>query len=234
MRHMPGDSRDSLTSIAALEDPVRRTLYQHVARNADGVNRDQAAGFAGISRSLAAYHLDRLAEVGLLDVEYRRPPGRSGPGAGRPAKVYRRSSHPVQVSMPPRNYELLAGLLATTADPSGTSAPPHALTEAARQLGTGVGGDARERCGQRPSRRRLLGALENELDARGFEPEHDGKVVRLRNCPFEALARSHQNLVCGMNLALVEGMLAGLGAGGVSAVLDPEPGHCCVVVALGG
>lgn len=110
---MPTDSVDDVSTIAALDDPVRRALYRHIATQPDAVNRDQAARAANISRALAAYHLDRLAESGLLEVDYRRPPGRSGPGAGRPTKLYRRSTRSVQVSFPPRNYELVAKLLLT-------------------------------------------------------------------------------------------------------------------------
>jgi len=230
MAVMPAHSIDDISSVAALDDPVRQALYRHIATRPEGVNRDEAARAVKISRTLAAYHLDRLAEIGLLDVEYRRPPGRSGPGAGRPAKIYRRSTRPVQVSLPPRNFELAATLLVKAVDPSGMSSPSGAVTKVARDFGTRLGVDARARSGRRPSKRRLLQALDVELEANGFEPEHEGNTIMLRNCPFDALAQTHRNFVCGMNLALMEGVVDSLGVDSLTATLDPKPGRCCVVL----
>ena len=228
---MRARSIDDIGAVAALDDPVRQALYRHIGTRPEGVNREEAARAVTISRTLAAYHLDRLAEIGLLEVEYRRPPGRSGPGAGRPAKIYRRSTIPVHVSLPPRNYELAATLLVEAIDPSGSSSsPPGALAAVARNVGIRVGADARARSGPRPSKRRLLRALDVELGATGFEPEHQGKTVTLRNCPFDALAHTHRAVVCGMNLALMEGVVDSLGVDGLAATLDPKPGRCCVVL----
>src|ERR671917_43859 len=89
---------DRVAALAALNDPARRAVFDLVARAATAVSRDAAADALGVSRRVAAFHLDRLAEQGLLVVEYRRPPGRTGPGAGRPAKLYRRIEGEVAVS----------------------------------------------------------------------------------------------------------------------------------------
>src|SRR6516162_4761867 len=128
-----------LASLSSLDDPVRRRLYEVVTRQAGPVSRDEAASAAGIGRALAVYHLDKLVESGLLTASYSRPPGRSGPGAGRPAKLYARSDREFAVTVPPREYELAARLLvqAVEADPSDRSRT--ALAGAARRLGTELG-----------------------------------------------------------------------------------------------
>ena len=209
-----------LASLSSLDDPVRRRLYEVVRERAEPVGRDEAAATAGVGRALAVYHLDKLVEAGLLTASYQRPPGRSGPGAGRPAKLYMRSDREFAVTVPPREYELAARLLvqAVEADPGGSSRA--ALLDAARRLGADLG-------------RRFHGNadLDQALAGHGYEPRRaeDG-VIRLRNCPFHQLAQHHRDVVCGMNLGLIEGILAGLGAQGLRPVLDPQPRHCCVAI----
>jgi predicted ArsR family transcriptional regulator len=212
-----------LASLSTLDDPVRRRLYEVVTRQPGPVSRDEAASVAGIGRALAVYHLDKLVESGLLVASYSRPPGRTGPGAGRPAKLYARSDREFAVTVPPREYELAARLLvqAVEADPSDRSQA--ALAEAARRLGTELGRAFRPDPAERD--------VEGMLTQQGYEPCRGGDgVIRLRNCPFHQLAEQHRAVVCGMNLALVEGLVAGLGAGGWHPALDPRPGHCCVAI----
>jgi predicted ArsR family transcriptional regulator len=209
-----------LASLSSLDDPVRRRVYEVVRERAEPVGRDEAAAAAGVGRALAVYHLDKLVEAGLLTASYQRPPGRSGPGAGRPAKLYMRSDREFAVTVPPREYELAARLLvqAVEADPSGRSRA--VLLEAARRLGAELAGAAG-----------AAGDLEGALAGHGYEPSRGGDgVIRLRNCPFHQLAAQHRDVTCGMNLGLIEGILAGLGADGLRPVLDPQPGHCCVVI----
>ena len=204
-----------------------------VCERAEPVGRDEAAVAAGVGRALAVYHLDKLVEAGLLTASYQRPPGRSGPGAGRPAKLYMRSDREFAVTVPPREYELAARLLvqAVESDPSGNSRA--ALLEAARRLGTELGGRFRPGVADLDGVADLEGVadLDGALAGHGYEPRRgeDG-VIRLRNCPFHQLAEHHRDVVCGMNLGLIEGILAGLGADGLRAVLDPRPGHCCVAI----
>ena len=192
------------------------------------MNRDEAAAAAGIGRALAVYHLDKLVESGLLTASYQRPPGRRGPGAGRPAKVYARSDREFAVTVPPREYELAARLLvqAVEADPSDRSRA--VLAEAARRLGTELGSAFERDAGERDAGERDVTGV---LTQQGYEPcgGADG-VIRLRNCPFHQLTEQHREVVCGMNLALVEGLVDGLGADGLRPVLDPQPGHCCVAI----
>jgi predicted ArsR family transcriptional regulator len=225
-----------LASLSSLDDPLRRRLYEVVASRPGPVSRDEAASAAGIGRALAVYHLDKLVESGLLTASYARPPGRSGPGAGRPAKVYARSDREFAVTVPPREYELAARLLvqAVEADPSDRSRA--ALAGAARRLGTELGSRFRSSAASRDaaSRDAAIGRdvdVTGVLTQQGYEPcgGADG-VIRLRNCPFHQLTEQHREVVCGMNLALVEGLLEGLGADGLQPVLDPRPGHCCVAI----
>jgi predicted ArsR family transcriptional regulator len=217
----------ALDDVAVLSEPARRALYLHVAAADDDVGRDEAARALGITRSLAAFHLDRLVDEGLLEAGYRRLSGRTGPGAGRPAKVYRRSGREISLSIPPRDYQLAARVLAASLQ--GTGAYPSALHRAAREAGVALGAEARRRAGRRPSRKRLVGRLVAILEERGFEPRvaPEGEI-RLRNCPFDSLAVDYRDTVCGMNLSLLRGALDGLGAARLEAVPDRQPGMCCV------
>ena len=217
-----------LASLSSLDDPLRRRLYEVVTSQPGPVSRDEAASAAGIGRALAVYHLDKLVESGLLTASYQRPPGRSGPGAGRPAKMYARSDREFAVTVPPREYELAARLLvqAVEADPSDRSRA--ALAEAARRLGTELGSAFRPAAGEGDAAGQDVKGV---LTQQGYEPcgGADG-VIRLRNCPFHQLAEQHSEVVCGMNLALVEGLVEGLGADGWHPALDPQPGQCCVAI----
>jgi len=212
-----------ISVIAVLADPVRRKLYDYVTEQPHGISRSEAAQAVGIQRTLAAFHLDRLAEAGLVDVTFRRPAGRSGPGAGRPAKLYRRAAGEHQVSMPPRDYRGAAELLADVVDMTG--AEPQ-LQRTARNRGAAAGRAVRRQASEVPEAELVTGAL----SAQGYQPYRDGADIRLRNCPFHVLASRHPPLICGMNLALVEGLLAGASVTALAAVLDPRPLDCCVVL----
>lgn len=216
--------------IAALADPVRRALYFYVAQVPGAISRDQAARGVRIARPLAAFHLDKLVEQGLLEASYRHLTKRRGPGAGRPAKLYRRSGLQVDVSLPPREYELAARLFAgaIAGAPAGTRAR---VRQTARTFGAGLGQEARRRARKRASRKTLLHQLRVVLQEHGYEPFRapDG-AIRLHNCPFDALARDYRPLMCGMNQTLLAGVVRGLGLSGCKAVLDPQPGMCCVAL----
>lgn len=207
----------AIDTLSVLAEPVRRGLYRYVVGAPGEVGRDEAAEAVGCSRSLAAFHLDKLVEAGLLAVAYRRLSGRSGPGAGRPAKLYRRAEAEHALSVPPRAYATAAQLLAEVADQAGLEPE---LQAAAHRAGAAQAGSL----AGRPD-------LEELLAERGYQPHRDQGVVRLRNCPFHALAKEFPPLVCGMNLALLEGLLAGCAAGrDWTARMDPRPGECCVAL----
>ncbi|WP_406862244.1 helix-turn-helix domain-containing protein [Streptomyces sp. HUAS MG47] len=203
-----GTDDSAFTALGALSDPVRRNLYRHVAATPGDVGRDAAAEAVGISRSLAAFHLDKLVEAGLLTVSFRRLSGRTGPGAGRPAKVYRRAEGEHSVSVPPRAYDSAGRLLAEVVENAGLD---RALQAAARAMGATASSTD----------------LVETLRARGYQPFWDGSTLRLRNCPFHALAAEFPALICGMNLALIEGLAP---EGGWSPEMDPCPDGCCVAL----
>ena len=227
---MSGATSEALGAIAALDDPVRLALYGHVASRPDWVDRDHAAAAAGISRSMAAYHLDRLLAAGLLEVEFRRPDGRRGPGAGRPAKRYRRSHQEVEVSVPPRRYDVAAELLVRAMAGALGDRAAEPLAGVAEAFGQRLGTAARGSGGRRTSRQQLRHLMRTELQALGFEPREAGEAITLGNCPFATLARAHPGVVCGMNLALITGLIEGARIPGAIARLEPNEGRCCVVV----
>lgn len=209
-----------ISAVAALDEPTRRRLYDHVVRQPGPVSRDEAAGALGLPRQTAAFHLDRLADESLLDVVYERRSGRTGPGAGRPAKLYKRSTKQVTVSLPERHYELAGRLLARAVEESEATGEPvrAVLHRTAHDLGEQLAGD------NGPGATGVFELLERY----GFEPRQDGDGVVLGNCPFHALAREHTQTVCGMNLHLLRGVLLGLEEDDLQACLEPTPGHCCV------
>ena len=211
-------SEHEISRLAVLEDPVRRRLFEFVREKGEPVGREEAGEAAGIGRSLAAYHLDKLAEEGLLTTSFARPEGKGGPGAGRPAKLYAPAEGEVILSVPERDYEFAARLLATAAEADPAAA--RALAEVAHRTGRELGGSGAD-----------TSELMEALRERGYEPYLDeDEVIRLRNCPFHRLAADHRDLVCGMNLEFLNGLLEGLGASEVRGSLEPEPGRCCVAI----
>ena len=222
---------DQLKAVAALEDPMRRRLYLYVAGETREVSRDQAARALRISRSLAAFHLDKLVLAGLLAASFRRLSGRGGPGAGRPSKLYRRSDQQIEISVPERRYDLAGRLMTRALAESPAPASLERLRGAAREWGERLGAEARGRAADGADRARLLSRAIEVLRDAGFEPRSDerGGIILL-NCPFDALARVSRDVVCGKNHALIQGVVAGLEIEGVSARLDPQPGMCCVTI----
>jgi predicted ArsR family transcriptional regulator len=226
------DTDQQLAGLAGLGDPLRRALYRHVAGRGTPVSRDDAAHAVGISRPLAAYHLDKLIDDGLLEARYQRRSGRQGPGAGRPAKHYVRAANSIELSLPARDYALLAELLvgAVEADPSG--AAKAALHRSASALGADLADEAASHITPDGDPDQVLSALRQALAARGYEPYEDADgTIRLRNCPFDRIAARHRELVCGANLAMLQGLTDELdGDPPVRAALDPQPGRCCVAL----
>ncbi|MFI6580880.1 helix-turn-helix transcriptional regulator [Embleya sp. NPDC050493] len=242
----PGD--DALDAVGVLADPVRRALYRYVATAQGPVGRAEAADAVGIQRTLAAFHLDKLVEARLLSTEFARPAGRSGPGAGRPAKLYRRSAVETTVTLPPRAYDTAGQILADAVERAGADRAVHAAAydtgrDAGRTL-VGPGPGTEQEGANEHERERVVAAL----TARGYEPvpdpeqgcvptasaadepAHTPSRILLRNCPFHQLAEDFPPLVCGMNLALLEGLLDGLETSAYRARLDSVPGRCCVVL----
>jgi predicted ArsR family transcriptional regulator len=224
------DFVEHVGGVSALAEPARRALYLYVVAQPSPVSRDQAAAGVDLPRHTAKFHLDKLVEEGLLDTESRRLFGRRGPGAGRPTKLYRRSAREVAVSLPPRRYDLAGQILAAAVADSARVGGSilDAVQRAAEAEGRRMAaGDAVDRPAAGED---VLGSIAAALSARGYEPRRDDDGIVLANCPFHALAQEHTELVCGMNLHLVAALLDERGASAARAVLDPQPGRCCVRV----
>lgn len=231
-----GHEHDPLFSLAVLSEPLRRRVYEHVAAEGGEMSRDGVASALGVARSVAAFHLDKLVDAGLLETRFRRPPGRGGPGAGRPAKWYRRTSGEINVSVPERRYGLAAELLARAVERAGEGAGDveGVLADVARTHGRDVG---RELCsttnasagGATPQ---LVERLVDVLARHGYEPRVSARVVTMANCPFHVLAEAHRDLVCRMNHELLSGVAEEAGLPPGAARLDPDPERCCVTIVV--
>ena len=216
-------------AIGALADDTRRALYEYVAAQGEAVGRDQAAAALDLAKHTVSFHLDRLAGAGLLEVEYRRLTGRSGPGAGRPSKLYRRAAREFAVSLPPRRYDLVGDILAAAVARAGAGHDLEAaLAECAHDEGRAVAAEAVS--GPTPPDRPDLADLADVLATQGYEPTLGPDAVALENCPFDALAQKHTAVVCGLNRSFVQGVADGLGCRGARVRLEPDPGRCCVTV----
>ncbi|GAB1644517.1 helix-turn-helix transcriptional regulator [Krasilnikovia sp. MM14-A1259] len=224
-------------AVAALGEPVRRDLYRYVVAQGEPVGREQAAAGVGVAHHVAKFNLDRLVADGLLDVEYRRPPGRSGPGAGRPAKLYRRATRDIAVTLPERHYDLAGEVLAEAFTIAGRDGLPideavHAAARATgRRLGGSRPGDAQAAVPETASAAEIVTTV---LGSYGYEPRATDAGIMLANCPFHRLAQLHTELVCGMNLHLIDGLLDEVGATGLCARLNPGPDRCCVSITPAG
>lgn len=224
------DVDEQIAGVASLAEPQRRNLYRYVVARGRPVGKDEAAAALGLARSVATFHLDRLVADGLLATEYRRLTGRAGPGAGRPAKLYRRAEREIAVHLPARDYGLAADLLATAVSAAAGDGTPvgAALADAAAARGRALGAEAARRLPARPRSAAVVDAALVVLDEQGYEPHRRGDEVVMANCPFHALAEDHRTLVCGMNLDLLTGLAEALPAKVLSARLEPTPEGCCV------
>ncbi len=221
MADMSDQAERDVGALAALGDPARRALYAYVCAQERPVSRDEAAGATGMKRATAAFHLERLAEDGLLEVGFARLSGRTGPGAGRTAKLYSRAHRQIEVSLPPRRYEIAGEVLASAVEDAQRSSAPvgAALADAAARAGRQLAGN----CGHL---RELLASV-------GYEPRAAGAgVTQLGNCPFHDLAMRHRELVCTMNLHLLRAALDELGVPAQAQLDPPGPaeGRCCVTI----
>lgn len=219
----PAEERvdDRFGRLALLGEPIRRALYRYVASRPQAVSREQAAEAVGVAQHTAKFHLDRLESGGLLDASYQRPDDRGGPGAGRPAKVYRRSDEEISVSVPERRYEVLSAVMAAAVEAASDSGVDlsGALQRAAETAGRDAVGHGED--------------VTQALTGVGYEPRVEDGTLILANCPFHRLAREHTGLVCDINLAFVRGLLAAAGDDGFTPRLSPCAGRCCVVLTPG-
>jgi len=221
-----------IEAVGALEDDLRRRIYLFVRETGRPASRDEVASAVGISRKLAAFHLDKLVERGLLVASYARPPGRSGRGAGRTSKYYEPSAREFDISIPERNYDVMGTILLGAID---QQQPGESSTDAAKRVAHESGEDIgrAERARRRvppPGPERTIAIAAEVLETCGYEPYVEDTALRMRNCPFHALAEEHRDLVCALNRELIEGVVTGLGNTTVDVALTPSPGRCCVTV----
>src|SRR4051794_39511962 len=187
---------DQLSRVAALGHPLTRAAYLLVM-DVGRTSRDDAASALQVPRSVAAFHLDKLVDAGLLQPHYERVSGRSGPGAGRPAKLYERSDREVELSLPSRRYELAGTVLSDAV--SRATAEGAAVADVLPTVAAETG----RRLGEHVARAGAPAGLLARLVECGYSPEDRGGEIVLRNCPFHNLAERHRALVCGMNLDLL-------------------------------
>jgi predicted ArsR family transcriptional regulator len=214
-----------LTPLSTLGSPVRRRLYELVSDAGGAISRDEASASAGVSRSLAAYHLDKLVEGGLLEASFLRQREHRGPGAGRPVKLYRRAQRDFVLRTPSRDYQLLGELLVRAADDDQSGTVRGTLERVAYKLGHSLGQRAKQDTAADRS------GLREALRLRGYQPfEDEHGTVRLRNCPFETVAKQSPEVVCSLNLRLLQGLIRGLDLRKARAILKPDERHCCVAI----
>lgn len=221
------DITSRASSIGTLADDTRRALYDHISAQPEPVSREAAASAVGIPSHMARFHLDKLVEAGLLETEFRRLSGRTGPGAGRPSKLYRRASGTISVSLPERRYDLVGHVLAGAIERAAEGADlAESVAIVAREEGLRIAAEAAGTADAEDGLQRASAVLATQ----GYEPQGDDVALTLANCPFDSLARDHTALVCSANLALVGGILEGLGCSELHACAEPHEGQCCVAV----
>lgn len=212
---------EQIAAVAAIGDPQRRALFEFVSRSENPVSREDAARALGVPRSTAAFHLDRLVDEGVLDTEFRRLSGKTGPGSGRPSKLYRRAGGEISVSIPARRYELAGNMLAAAVEESDRTGEPvrEVLATIAEKTGRELGASA--------------GALDIALESCGYEPRDDGEGgLVLTNCPFHKLATNHTDVICHANVSLLSGVADGASEDARTVeFVPPTGGHCCVRIA---
>lgn len=221
-----------LGALGALSDPVRQALYAHVANSAEPVSRDGAASAVGISRALAAFHLEKLVRARLLRGEFERA---RLPRRGRPRKLYRAAGD-LSITMPPRNYALVGRILGRAVTARWRSMRRY-VASAAREHGELLATAARHRAGTHATRARLVTALRTELDDLGYAPHVKGDTITLRNCPYLALSEEQRTAVCHLNCEFLGGLARSFDAA-VEVVPHPAapaaPEGCCAALRLRG
>jgi predicted ArsR family transcriptional regulator len=213
------DLDNAIDRLCVLEDPVRRQAYLTVRGGPRPLSRTEVAEATRISVRLATFHLEKLVVEGYLEAEYpTEPSGRPG----HPAKRYRPSDLELEVTVPPRRYDLIAEILSDAWQGSDAARRGATLDDVAVDYGRRVGARTRPHRGES----RFITALRLV----GYEPVTVGDDVVLRNCPFHRAAQARPHVVCGINEAFVRGLLEGAGTTERAGVLDRAPGRCCVLV----
>jgi predicted ArsR family transcriptional regulator len=219
----------NVTGIGVLADPVRRQLYRFVCSQVQPVTRDQAAAAVGVARHKAKFHLDRLEAEGLLEADYVRLTGRTGPGAGRPSKRYRRGGREFAIELPARDYELAGHIMAEAISESARTGTPifDALDSAAAARGAAIAATSADHPSGSDA---ALDFAVRLLTEQAYEPRRIDRTVIMVNCPFHRLAVSHTDLVCRLNHSLLRGFVDSIAPDLLKARLEPGESRCCVTL----
>lgn len=202
------DSISDLTS--ALGDPTRRAVYIAIRESTGPMSTAGIAELFDIHPNVARHHLDKLAADGYLDVTHRRPNGRTGPGAGRPAKYYAVSSKQIDVHFPTHRHDVLSDMLVRIID----RIAPDNIREVAEQVGTEVGRELAGEIGS-PEDTGYEGAVKAVVRAMtgiGFGVSSDvaGQRLLMSHCPFGDTAAAHPEVVCSLDRGMVRGLMGSL------------------------
>ncbi len=222
---------DQWTLVEALSEPQRRAVYDAVCAHSEAQTREEVASAVGISRSLAAFHLDKLVGAGLLEADAQPPAARKRHTIGRPAKRYRRSALQLDLTLPTRRYELAGRILASALAATETGErPAHAARRVAHEQGRELA--SRTRTAEAgPVTAQPLATAHHSLHQFGYAPTQNADRLTLANCPFHAIVQAAPELTCRLNLALIEGLLEGLDLDAdITATLQPRADACCVTL----
>lgn len=201
--------------MSCLDDPTRRAVYEFIRTRGGAVSRTETADALGLPRSTASFHLDKLATDGLATVEFKRLGVRTGPGSGRPAKLYRAAASEISFSIPPRRYDLAAELMAEAIEHSSTTGA--AIDDSLHTVAHNAGRtNARE-----------AGGIRELLEESGYEPHDEAGGFTLGNCPFHRLAAGHAETVCSLNRAFLEGALEGAADDAHEVTPETAGAPCC-------
>lgn len=200
-----GDQLDALTS--ALGDPTRRGIYVAARESAEPLTASQVARLFDIHPNVARHHLDHLVSDGYLEVTRKRPSGRNGPGAGRPAKCYTVTDKAIDLHYPERHPELLVQLLLDVISEIGSDD----ISEVARRVGKRHGSQLAAEVGvpEQEGYEVAVTAVARAMTGAGFTMSADIDMERLITscCPFGEQAIAHPHVVCSLDQGLVEGLM---------------------------
>ncbi|HLT97585.1 MAG TPA: helix-turn-helix domain-containing protein [Acidimicrobiia bacterium] len=214
---------------SALGDPTRRAIYVAVRESSEPMTTSRIAQLFDIHPNVARHHLDKLADDGWLIVSRQRASGRSGPGAGRPAKTYQASKREVSIHFAPRRYELLVDLLMRVIN----EIAPEGVSEIAQRVGYEYGRELAKEIGapEDAGYTHAIQAVAMAMTGLGFsmDPDVEGERLLTTHCPFGDAATDHPDVVCSLDRGIVSGLAGGLGAS-AEPVLIPhsQPEDQCV------
>jgi predicted ArsR family transcriptional regulator len=216
---------------AALGDPTRRAIFIAVRESPEPMTSAAIAELFTIHPNVARHHLDKLAADGYLQVSHRRPAGRTGPGAGRPAKCYETTEKAIDVHFPSRRPDLLVELLVRLVQ----RLAPDDIAAVAEDVGRQYGRELAAEVGtpEEDGYQEAVTAVAQAMSGLGFGISQDTSAATSRlltsHCPFGAAAAGHPDVVCSLDRGIVSGLFERL-SDRCEPVLHPhtDPVEACV------